>query len=319
MARPIRVEYEAAVYHVYARGNERRAIFKDEADRRLFLSTLAEMVHQQGIIIHAYCLMPNHYHLIAETPRANLSQGLGWFQVTYTVRYNRRHRRSGHLFQGRYKAQVVDADEYGQELVRYIHLNPVRGRDKSRAIPGQRREELAEYQWSSQRAYAGLAEKPEWLSLSWLNYWGKTKKAAHRNYRAFIENAFGSKIDCLWDKAKGGLVLGDESFREKINSIIAAKGGAEENRWTSQIGREELGERIEKLAEKEVDERVRMWIRVRLGGERLTQVGRMYGYKDGSGVLHAVKRLELAARENKQLSERLEYLKHQVDLSRIKS
>jgi REP element-mobilizing transposase RayT len=101
MARPIRIEFAGAVYHVMARGNERRAIFFDDQDRRRFLETLAQMADQFGVRVHAYCLMPNHYHLIVETPRANLSRAIGWLQVTYTVRFNRRHRRSGHLFQGR--------------------------------------------------------------------------------------------------------------------------------------------------------------------------------------------------------------------------
>ncbi|MBI5394427.1 MAG: transposase, partial [Verrucomicrobia bacterium] len=130
MARPIRVEYEGAVYHVMARGNERRAIFHSDADRQLFLQTVAGMVLQFGVLLHVYCLMPNHYHLVVETPQGNLSRAIGWLQVTYTVRFNARHRRSGHLFQGRFKAQLVEADDYGQELVRYVHLNPVRSRRK---------------------------------------------------------------------------------------------------------------------------------------------------------------------------------------------
>jgi REP element-mobilizing transposase RayT len=108
MARAIRVAFEGAVYHVMARGNERREIFRDDTDRKAFLSALGEMVERFGVLAHAYCLMPNHYHLVVQTPRANLSQAVGWLQVTYTVRFNRRWKRSGHLFQGRYKAQLVD-------------------------------------------------------------------------------------------------------------------------------------------------------------------------------------------------------------------
>jgi len=99
MARLIRVEFEGAVYHAMARGNERRTIFRSDSDRELFLQTLAETGSQFGLLVHVYCLMPNHYHLVVETPRGNLSRALGWLQVTYTVRFNRRHRRSGHLFQ----------------------------------------------------------------------------------------------------------------------------------------------------------------------------------------------------------------------------
>ncbi|MSR65127.1 MAG: hypothetical protein EXS18_05025 [Verrucomicrobiae bacterium] len=155
MARPIRVEFEGAVYHVMARGIERQTIFRSAQDRALFLETLGESVAQCGLLVHVYCLMPNHYHLVVETPRGNLSRAIGWLQVTYTVRFNRRHRRSGHLFQRRFKAQLVDGEEYGRELVRYVHLNPVRPRRKSDAIAQERVGQLEGYRWSSHRAYAG--------------------------------------------------------------------------------------------------------------------------------------------------------------------
>ena len=106
MARPLRVEFPDAAYHVMARGNERRSVFRDDVDRRRFLATLGELVERFGVRVHAYCLMPNHYHLLLDTPQANLSQAIGWLQVTYTVRFNCRHRRSGHLFQGRFSKGV---------------------------------------------------------------------------------------------------------------------------------------------------------------------------------------------------------------------
>ena len=110
MARPLRVEFPGALYHVTARGNERRAVFRDDEDRHRFLATLEEASTEYGLRLHAFCLMPNHYHLLVETPRANLSRAIGWLQTTYTIRFNRRHRRSGHLFQGRFKAHIVDAE-----------------------------------------------------------------------------------------------------------------------------------------------------------------------------------------------------------------
>ncbi|MBM4079529.1 MAG: addiction module toxin RelE, partial [Planctomycetes bacterium] len=149
MARPIRVEFEGAVYHVMARGNERQPIFRDDGDRVLFCETVAEMCRQFGVVVHLYCLIPNHYHMAAETPRGNLSQAIGWLQTAYTIRFNRRHGRVGHLFQGRFKAQLVDADRYAQSLVRYVHLNPVRPQDRNAAIPAERAKQLAEYEWSS--------------------------------------------------------------------------------------------------------------------------------------------------------------------------
>src|SRR5258708_28566693 len=139
MARPIRVEFPGAVYHVTARGNERRRTFRDDADRRQFLATLGQAAAENGLRVHGFCLMPNHYHLLVETPRGNLSRAIGWLQTTYTIRFNHRHRRSGHLFQGRFKAHLVEADSYSMELLRYVHLNPVRPRDKSAPVPVERR------------------------------------------------------------------------------------------------------------------------------------------------------------------------------------
>lgn len=109
MARPIRVEYPGASYHVMARGNERKLIYRNDHDYELFLKTLIQMVRQHGILLQAFCLMPNHYHLALTTPKANLSQAMGWLQTTYTIRFNRRYFRNGHLFQGRFKAHVVGA------------------------------------------------------------------------------------------------------------------------------------------------------------------------------------------------------------------
>ena len=126
MARPIRVEFEGAVYHITARGNERRRIFRDDADHEMFLATVGQCVEQHGLRLHGYCLMPNHYHLLLETPRGNLSRAIGWLQTAYTIRFNVRHQRSGHLFQGRFKAHLVEADAYAMTLLRYVHLNPVR-------------------------------------------------------------------------------------------------------------------------------------------------------------------------------------------------
>ena len=155
MARPIRIEFSGAVYHVMARGNERRAIFRDDRDRERFLETLALAVEQYGWQLHAYCLMGNHYHMLVGTPRANLSRGMGWLQATYTARFNARHRRRGHLFAGRYKAQIVEADEYARWLVEYLHLNPVRPVNKRQPLDPARQEELKRYRWSSHGDYAG--------------------------------------------------------------------------------------------------------------------------------------------------------------------
>ncbi|MCH8056115.1 MAG: transposase, partial [Deltaproteobacteria bacterium] len=145
MARPLRIEYPGATYHVTSRGNERKAIFRGDLDRRKFLELLSSSVEQFILQLHAYVFMDNHYHLLVETPEGGLSRAVRYLNGVYTQYFNRRHRRVGHLFQGRYKAILIDKDSYLAELSRYIHLNPWRVRSGVK--------DPLRYRWSSLRAY----------------------------------------------------------------------------------------------------------------------------------------------------------------------
>jgi len=271
MARPIRVEYADAAYHVTARGNERKAIYRDDTDHEVFLDTLGQACGQFGLVVHGYCLMPNHYHLLVQTPQANLSQAIGWLQTTYSIRFNRRHRRSGHLFQGRFKAQVVEADAYACRLVVYIHLNPIRPADKRQAIPAARRDFLEDFAWSSHRAYAGRCRAgaiPPWLSLEWLWYFGGTRGAARREYRRRIAGSLGQCVPDPFEAAQGGFVLGSEPLWEKVKTCVAGSSGQEEIAWSRRARREERRKSVEQCLQKETDRRIQIWARVRLAGER---------------------------------------------------
>src|ERR1043166_3252315 len=159
MARPLRIEYPGAAYHVMARGNQGRAIFKDDQDRKRFLETLAESCEKTGWHIHAYVMMANHYHLLVETPEANLVAGMKWLQGTYTQRYNRRHQVFGHLFQGHYKAILVEVEDanYLQFVSTYIHLNPARA-----GLIRIGQQKLKSYRWSSYPWYV-RRDCPEWI------------------------------------------------------------------------------------------------------------------------------------------------------------
>jgi REP element-mobilizing transposase RayT len=315
MPRPVRVQFAGAVYHVMARGNERREIFRDDKDRRRFLETLGDAVERFGVLVHAYCLMPNHYHLVVETPRANLSQAMAWLQTTYTVGFNRRHRRSGHLFQGRYKSHLVEADAYAQELVRYLHLNPVRPRSRQARISAERIRELNRYRWSSHREYAGWRRKPVWLSLQWQQYWGRSVSEARSQYQRWMGVAFEKPVRSPWEDLRGGLVLGGQRLWEQAKSVVAATPRLEETRWLRQHGRERVQERAKKKAETETDSRLQAWIRIRLGGEQMTVVARDMGYRDGSGVAHVVRRLEAVAEHDAQLRKRMTVLRQEVSAS----
>ena len=187
MARPLRVQYPGAFYHVTSRGNERKAIFKSKGDRERFLSYLKSANERYDAIIHTYCLMDNHYHILLETPRSNLSQILHHINGAYTSYYNVKRKRFGHLFQGRYKAILVQKDAYCQELSRYIHLNPVRA-----GIVGK----PSQYKWSSYCYLIGLKKGPQWLSdEAVLGYFDKDKKTAQGLYRDFVEKVLGKEME----------------------------------------------------------------------------------------------------------------------------
>ena len=164
MARALRVEFEDALYHVCARGNRRQRIFATEKDFVRFEHLLRESTGRFAIELEAYVLMPNHFHLLARTRRPNLGRWMHWLLVSYSVWFNRRHNLSGHLFQGRYKSFLVEEASHLLELSRYIHLNPVRGRVIGAGDPGQRRERLRKYRWSSYCGYAGLAREKDFVS-----------------------------------------------------------------------------------------------------------------------------------------------------------
>ena len=206
MARTLRLEYPGAVYHVTSRGNARRKIYRDDGDRDTFLLTLAWVVERFGWVCHAYCLMDNHYHLLIETPVANLSRGMRQLNGVYTQRFNRRHRKVGHLFQGRYKAILVERDSYLLELARYIVLNPVRAKIAKTAD---------EYVWSSYRPTIGLSPLPACLTSGWvLSQFAKTKAVACKRYAEFVQAGIGRGSP--WKELKGQVLLGGEAFVQAI-------------------------------------------------------------------------------------------------------
>jgi len=180
MARPLRIEFPGGLYHVTARGNGRQSIFADDVDCQRFLAVLASVISRYRVVCHAYCLMVNHYHLLLETPEANLSRSMRQLNGVYSQAFNRRHQRPGHVLQGRFHAQVVDKDTYLRAVCRYIVLNPVRAGLVHH--PQQ-------WRWSSYRATAGEAPVPRCLTVNWVLSLGDTdvRAVAERRYRRFVE------------------------------------------------------------------------------------------------------------------------------------
>ncbi len=227
MARPLRVEFEGAVYHLTGRGNARQRIFADEKDCAKFVQLLIESLERYDVALHGYVLMGNHYHLIAETRRANLGRWMHWLTTAYTVYFNRRHRRTGHLFQGRYKSIVVEAEGYLLSLSRYVHLNPVRGRVIGRGDPVERRKRLRGWRWSSYRGYSGLAKAEPWVNQERvLGEIGGAARERRLRYRRFVEEGLLREIESPLEAVQWQTALGREHFLQRLKDHVQRKGQA---------------------------------------------------------------------------------------------
>jgi putative transposase len=210
MARPIRIEYDGAVYHITSRGNARKRIYKDDIDRGRFLDVLAEVNRKYNWLCHAYCLMNNHYHLVIETPDGNLSKGMRQLNGVYTQSFNRRHNRVGHIFQGRYKAILIEKESHLMEVCRYVVLNPVRA--KVVQSPG-------DWKWSSYNGTAGRIKPHPCLTVDWiLGQFGDRRGQAEKGYRDFVRAGIGGER--IWKKVRGQSILGEADYAEQIMEYI---------------------------------------------------------------------------------------------------
>ena len=265
MARPLRIEYKGAVYHITSRGNARQIIFLNDEDRLGFLKILEEVVARYNWLCHAYCLMTNHYHLLVETPDANLSRGMRQLNGVYTQTFNRKHARSGHLLQGRYKAIIVEKESHLLELARYIVLNPVRA-------------ELVRHprawRWSSYRATAGEKEAPGFLTVDWiLSQFHQDRNRARREYRKFVNEGYGVDI---WGELRG-VILGTNRFVEDLKPLLQEKAPVKEiPRRERLVIRPGLDELFAGIVDKS-DRNERIYKAVRAYGYTLKQVADALG------------------------------------------
>jgi len=239
MARPLRLEYAGAIYHVMSGGDRQEAIFLDDEDRRRFLKTLGEACEKAGWEVHAYCLMGNHFHLVLETPQPTLVAGMKWFLGTYTQRFNARHRMRGHLFAGRYKSLLVDGsdDMYLRVVCDYVHLNPVRA--GLIAAEG----ELVDYAWSSYPEYLKPPkQRSEWLRVDrLLGEMGirRDSAAGRREFREVMEarrRAEGHADEELWSGIRRGWRFGAEDFLERLVETGAAENANREIHQGDAVG-----------------------------------------------------------------------------------
>jgi len=325
MARPIRIEYEAAVYHVTMRGNDRRIVFGDDFDRQRFLAKLAESVTLFEIRLHLYCLMTNHVHLVFGTPRANLSRFMQRLETAYTVTFNHRHKRCGHLFQGRFGSVLVDQDAHMLKLSRYVHLNPVFTKAARELSLKERVAILRTYPWSSYRSYIGRVEPESFVDygpvLEMVGSKGSSRKGA---YRRFVESGI-EDIDAAFIETKRAsrLCLGSEGFRDRVEALYQQalegrtdpedvsfrRGGrtASVERITSLVC-QEFGVDKDRILSRRRDSLVRPVLArllCQMGGLTQRATAEILGLRSGAAVSVQLRRLDAALSRDRRLAKRV--------------
>ena len=312
MGRQLRIEYPCAHYHVTARGNERKDVFKSERDRDKFLFYLESAVLRYGAVIHSYCLMNNHYHLLLETPSGNLSQIMQHINGAYTNYFNAKRKRSGHLFQGRYKAILVEADEYALELSRYIHLNPVRA--SASVVPD-------EYRWSSYRDFIGLREAPTWLNTALiLGFFGTSKATTQEKYRNFVEEFIGKEQESPLVRVVAATILGSKDFVAEIQERHVDTKASDRNlpALRQLVNRPAIDQIIEMTKEAFGDNKclagkAAIYLCHRYSGAKLREIGERFGVKD-SAVSQSSRRFEIGLGKDKELKKTVEKLVKSLEL-----
>jgi len=315
MGRPLRIEFPGAYYHITSRGNERKAIFKSLRDREKFLSYLESATKRYGAIIHVYCLMDTHYHLFLETPLGNLSKIIQHINGAYTIYFNKKRDRSGHLFQGRYKAILVEADEYAKELSRYIHLNPVRAGMVN--VP-------EEYEWSSFRYYISKEKAPEWMKRDFiLNYFNTKPATAMKMYKDFVHELLGQKYESPLSNLSYTFMLGGQEFVREIKDRFLKEKTIDRNLpgLREVIDRPTL-DMIEEAIDKEIQSDNKMARQVKLylchsySSRKLKEIGDHFGVSD-SGVTQASRRIHDKRKTDKKLDKLILKILKTLNMSNV--
>ena len=303
MARPLRINYSGAFYHVTSRGNERKNIFKSKRDREKFFEYLGSATQRYDAVIHVFCLMDNHFHLLIETPSGNLPQIMRHINGAYTTYFNVKRARSGHLFQGRYKAILVEIDEYAKELSRYIHLNPVRA--KMVKTP-------EEYEWSSYQFYIGVKKPPEWLYRDFiLGYFGGKVSIAQKEYRHFVNTMVNEEYDSPLDEVVSSTLLGSPGFITFIKDKFLSDKKPDKNlpalkELVEKASMQDIFDKVESVFGKEsaLGRNVKMFLSQRYTGEKLKDIGTHFGIGE-SGVSQASRRVNDKIRSDKKLRRKI--------------
>ncbi len=315
MARPLRITYPGAFYHITSRGNDRKAIFKSSADRQKFMAYLESATERYRAVIHCYCLMENHYHLLLETPLGNLPQIMRHINGAYTTYFNIKRDRAGHLFQGRYKAILVEKDAYAKELSRYIHLNPVRA--DLVAKPGA-------YEWTSYAAYVGAKPSPEWLARGFiLGYFSSSTKVAPKRYKAFVESILGRPDESPLKNLAGGIILGCQEFVETIRAEhLADKRPGRDLPALKELQVKPQAFHIEAVVDRIVSDDAKLARNLKIyfirkcSGSPLRAIGERFGLGE-SGVSQVSRRLEKRKANDPGLKNLMKKIDKAIKFSRV--
>lgn len=308
MARPLRIEYPGAHYHVMNRGLSRRDIFLDDKGRERFLDLLSDISRLWKVEIYAYCLMDNHYHLLLQTPQGGLGRAMRHLDGIYTQRFNRAHHRDGPLFRGRYKAILIDAGEYFLSVVRYIHQNPVVAGVVS---------EMDRYRWSSHREYWNKRERPSWLNTT------SVLSRFHRltEYQEFMHSKIEKEVVDFYKGPYQKAILGDKEFIEWVKEKLGERGKVEEEKPESRrvfgLGIEEIarvtakvyGKRLEELRRKRRGEEnqarsMAIYMCRMLGGHKHSEIGKVLGLEKNSSVSSVCLRMKARIKADRRIGRR---------------
>lgn len=317
MGRPLRIEFEGGVYHITSRGNEKKEIFFDNEDRKQFLSIIREEKKRYQIILYSYVMMNNHYHLLIETPLGNLVKFMHAFNSRYTGYFNRHHNRIGHLFQGRYKAIIVDKESYLLELVRYIHLNPVRG--------GL---DFVNYEWNSYNEYIEKNNKTIVDRDFILNQFSEDEEKAIIQFIKFHEDGIKMKKSIL-ERVVAGTFLGSERFVEKMKMKIKEnivlteeiqykkelEGTVTKERILEliksyyKISDEELRKRTWKLTE---PQKVGIYLIRKYTDEKIKEIAKEFGNRDYTYIPKVINAIESEKEKGGMIAERVKYIEKEL-------
>ena len=309
MGRPLRIEYPGALYHITSRANEKRDIFLDNHDRQHFLNILKDYNDRYGILIHCYVLMDNHYHLVLETPLGNLSKVMHGINSAYTGYFNRKHDRSGHLFQGRYGGILVEKDNYLVELSRYVHLNPVKAGKINQP---------EKYKWSSYPGYIWKRQEFSWVEYAWvLSQFGLENVSSRQKYRDFVAKGMLQPKKNPFTDLYGQIILGSKEFIEKIKKSVdetkLSSEIVERKRLSDYIAPREILSVVSIYFKTHVEvlknrgsrnntaKKVAIFLMKRYSGLSNNEIGQIFGGIHYSSVTKSSKRLEEEMGKNENL------------------